>query len=154
MKYIILVSLFAITAISCSQKSEINEETEMANPLIGTWELISNTTIKGDSITEVDRQGKKMIKVFNNTHFAFFNHDLNKGVDSTALFVSGGGPYTLVGDQYTEYLEYCNFREWEGHQFDFTIVFKDDTLIQSGIEKIEELGVEQKIIEKYLKVMN
>ena len=94
-----------------------------------------------------------MIKIIGDSHFAFLNHDLNKGVDSSlAHFVSGGGKYTFNNNTYTEFLDYCNFREWEGHKFDFTIEFKGDTLIQSGIEKIEELEVDRKIIEKYLRI--
>jgi hypothetical protein len=93
-----------------------------------------------------------MIKVINATHFAFLNHDLKNGKDSTASFSAGGGVYLLEGDQYTEYLEYCNERAWEGHTFQFTVTVKGDTLLQQGIEKIENLGVERLNIERYVKV--
>lgn len=82
----------------------------------------------------------------------FFNHDLKSGKDSTSSFSAGGGTYVLEGDQYTEYLEYCNERTWEGHTFQFTLIVKGDTLLQQGIEKIEDLGVERLNIERYLKV--
>jgi hypothetical protein len=93
-----------------------------------------------------------MIKIITPTHFAFLNHDLKKGKDSVAVFVAGGGSYTLEGDQYTESLEYCSDREWEGNTFHFTVNVSGDTLIQRGVEKIENLGVERLNIEKYVKV--
>lgn len=133
--------------ISC-QKST-NEST-----LNGTYLLIEGTTIKGTDTVYVKADSSKteMIKIFNNRNFAFFNHDVSKGVDSTALFVSGAGTYTLDGGKYIENLEYCSFRPWEGKQFEFTMEVKGDTLIQQGVEDIPELGVKQYIIEKYLRL--
>ena len=93
-----------------------------------------------------------MIKVLNATHFAFLNHDLNQGKDTTASFIAGGGTYTLVGDQYTENLEYCSAREWEGRAFKFSVTLQNDTLVQQGIEKLEDIGVERLNIEKYVRV--
>lgn len=93
-----------------------------------------------------------MIKIINDSHFAFLRHDLNKGQDSPAIFVAGGGSYTLQGDRYTENLEYCSEREWEGSTFEFTVAIEGDTLIQQGIEKVESLGVERYNIEKYVRV--
>ena len=90
-----------------------------------------------------------MIKIVNDTHFAFVNHDLNHGKDSTASFSAGGGRYELSGDTYTEFLEYCSAREWEGNDFKFTVEIRNDTLIQKGVEKIEGIGVERLNIEVY-----
>ncbi|AZQ65188.1 hypothetical protein EI427_23530 [Flammeovirga pectinis] len=127
---------------------------ELNNPpnIQGTWELLSATTIRNDSSIVQDLENKRMIKIINQHHFAFLNHDNNNGKDTTAHFVAGGGAYSLVGNQYKESLEYCNFRDWEGHNFTFSVFIKGDTLIQEGIEEIEELGIEQKIIEKYTRV--
>ena len=89
----------------------------------------------------------------NDTHFAFLKHDLNKGKDTaTASFGSGGGSYTLTDSSYTEHLEYCNDRQWEGNDFTFTITIKNDTLIQSGIEKVEGAGINRLNIEKYVRM--
>lgn len=94
-----------------------------------------------------------MIKVINGSHFAFLNHDVNKGKDSLAAqFVAGGGKYELKGDQYTEHLEYCSAREWEGNDFVFTISIQNDTLTQSGVEKVEGTDIDRMNIEKYFKV--
>jgi hypothetical protein len=79
-------------------------------------------------------------------------HDLNKGKDSTAAYSSGGGSYTLKDSTYTEHLEYCTAREWEGNDFTFTMTIKGDTLIQRGVEIIESEGINRLNIEKYLRV--
>lgn len=92
-----------------------------------------------------------MIKIINATHFAFLKHDLTHGKDS-AIYESGAGKYTLEGNQYTEHLDFCNAREWEGHNFQFTVTISNDTLLQTGIEKLENLGVNRLIIEKYARV--
>lgn len=92
------------------------------------------------------------IKIINDTHFAFLQHDLDKGKDSVPVFVSGGGRYTLTDNMYTEHLEYCSDRNWEGNDFKFTIEIKNDTLIQSGVEQVETAGVNRVNIEKYIRV--
>jgi hypothetical protein len=79
-------------------------------------------------------------------------HDLNKGKDSIAEFSSGGGSYTLKDSSYTEHLEYCNDRQWEGNDFSFTVTISNDTLIQQGIEKIDSIGVNRLNIEKYIRL--
>ena len=55
----------------------------------------------------------------------------------------------ITASSRNEHLEYCSAREWEGNDFTFTITIKDDTLIQSGIEKIESAGINRVNIEKY-----
>ena len=122
-------------------------------PLTGTWKLITGTLIeKGDTVTTDYTKNVSFIKIINDTHFAFLHHDLSKGKDSAAVFSAGGGSYMLSDSLYTEHLEYCSAREWEGHDFPFTMTIMNDTLIQSGIEKIESAGVNRLNIEKYIRV--
>lgn len=123
-----------------------------ANPITGTWKLLTGTLIeKGKtSITDYTKN-MSFIKIINDTHFAFLQHDLNKGKDS-AVFVAGGGTYSLKDSSYTEHLEYCSARNWEGNDFPFTFSIKDDTLTISGIEKVEKEGVNRTNIEKYVKL--
>lgn len=121
--------------------------------LTGTWQLLSGTLIEGGDTAVTDyTTGISMVKIINGTHFAFLNHDLRHGKDSTASFSAGGGRYSLSGSDYTEYLEYCSAREWEGNEFHFTIEIRHDTLIQKGIEKIEGIGVDRLNIEVYRRV--
>ena len=58
----------------------------------------------------------------------------------------------LNDSEYTEHLEYCNDRQWEGNDFSFTITINNDTLIQQGIEKIDSIGVNRMNIEKYVRL--
>lgn len=144
-----LAALFLF--ISACQNNTSDRQTHKT--IEGTWQLLSGMLIKKGDTTITDYTGDiRMIKIINETHFSFLNHDLKKGSDSTAAFSAGGGPYTLAGDQYTEYLEYCSYREWEGNTFEFTISFQGDTLIQQGVEKIEKLAIERVNIEKYQRV--
>jgi hypothetical protein len=137
--------------LSCKDNKLAEQQTP--NSLEGTWQLISGTIIEKGITTVTDyTKVHQMIKVINKEHFAFLNHDLTKGKDSTAMFGAGGGRYELKGDQYTEHLEYCSDREWEGHDFKFTIKIQNDTLLQSGIEKIESTQVNRTNIEKYVRV--
>lgn len=136
--------------VACQTESARNG----SKPIVGTWRLVSGTTIeKGDTTATDYTKNKSFIKIINDTHFAFLQHDLNKGKDSaTAVFVSGGGSYSLKDSLYTEHLEYCSAREWEGNDFPFTIQIKNDTLVQSGVEKVESAGVNRINIEKYIRL--
>jgi hypothetical protein len=122
------------------------------NDLGGTWKLISGTLIeKGDTIITDYTGDHPFIKIINDSHFAFLNHDVNKGKGADSLFVAGGGRYELHGDQYTEHLEYCSDRAWEANDFTFTVRIKNDTLIQTGIEKVEAKQINRLNIEKYVR---
>ena len=96
-------------------------------------------------------KGQHMIKIINDSHFAFLSHSVNAPKDSSNNFDAGGGSYTLTGDQYVEHLDYYKDRNWEGKPFTFTVSIEGDTLIQQGIEKVEKEGIERKIIEKYVR---
>ncbi|WP_295116509.1 hypothetical protein [uncultured Chitinophaga sp.] len=124
------------------------------NSLQGTWRLISGTTIeKNDTVTTDYTAGKSFIKIINGSHFAFTGHDLVKGKDSAnAFFTSGAGTYTLIDGNYTEKLEYCTGRAWEGNEFKFNITIANDTLVQQGVEKVEAAGVDRINIERYVRV--
>ncbi len=139
-----------LCTFSCQQK----EPTVKNDILEGTYRLVNTETIKGKDTTHtmIDSAKTEMIKMFNNTHFAFLNHDKSKGKDSLVSYSSGGGTYKLKGNQYTENLEYCTYREWEGREFHFTLEKRADTLIQTGEEDIPELGIKQKIKEVYVRV--
>ena len=119
----------------------------------GTWQLLSGTTItKGVSSVTDYTKGQRMIKIINDSHFAFLRHDLNAPPASSPPFAAGGGSYTINGNQYTEHLDFYSDRNWEGKPFTFTISINNDTLIQRGLEKVENEGVDREIIEKYLRV--
>lgn len=144
--------LISTILMSCGAGTE-DASKPTSKPIAGTWQLITGTVIeKGDTVVTDYTKNISFVKIINDTHFAFLQHDLNKGKDSAAVFVAGGGSYSLTDSLYTEHLEYCSAREWEGNDFTFTIVIRDDTLIQSGIEKVESAGINRVNIEKYTRV--
>ena len=133
--------------------SNVSDPSSASNPLKGTWKLYSATLIeKGDTVVTDYTKKNSFIKIINDTHFAFLQHDLAKGKDSAASFSSGGGKYTLKDSSYTEHLEYCTAREWEGHDFTFNITISNDTLVQRGVEVVESAGINRINIEKYTRV--
>jgi hypothetical protein len=149
MKIKILFVIIIMALVSCVAKNS-----KPSPGLIeGTWQLISGTLIeKGDTTVTFYAKNISFIKIINDTHFAFLQHDLKKGQDSSAIFVSGGGRYSIDGSSYTEHLEYCSDRNWEGNDFKFTISISKDTLIQTGVEKVESAGVNRVNIEKYIRM--
>jgi len=141
--------LAVLSLFSCVNKDAGKKGSDL--DIQGTWQLLSATTIENGTSQTTDYSGKlKMIKMFNNTHFAFLKHSLNP--KDTSSFDAGGGSYVLDKDDYTEHLEYYKNKDWEGKTFKFKLAIHKDTLIQKGIEKVEEAGVDRVIIEKYIKV--
>lgn len=144
----VLFLALAMLATGCEKKST-------SSSLVGTWELVAaSSTEQGKTVSTFDPK-RKMIKIINDTHFAFLNHDVSATKDTTAApFSAGGGRYTLNGDKYTEHLDYFTDKQWEGNKFDFTIKLVKDSLIQQGVEKVEKLNVDHIIIETYKRVQD
>ncbi|NIJ52798.1 hypothetical protein [Dyadobacter arcticus] len=152
MKISFLFAICLISILSCISKKE-EAENGSSIPLAGTWKLVEGVIIeKGDTTVTKYDGNVSFIKIINDTHFAFLQHDLAKGKGKDSIFAAGGGKFILTDSLYTEHLEYCSAREWEGNDFPFTIEIKNDTLIQTGIEKVANLGVERVNTEKYVRV--
>lgn len=150
--FLFLVIFFGLSAaafwglfLSCSVPHPVS--------LVGTWRLIDGVTIThGDSSRAGYPKSTGMIKIINDTHFAFLKHDLDAPKDSSNHFDGGGGSYTLNGNTYTEHLDYYADRHWEGKAFTFTVSISNDTLVQKGMEKVEGTGIDREIIERYVRV--
>jgi len=139
--------LFCVCLTACKEKPESNIKTTL--PIQGTWKLLTGNLIeKGDTVVTDYTKDKSFIKIINDSHFSFLQHDTPR--DSTN-FSAGGGRYELKGNTYTEHLEYCSAKEWEGHDFTFTVTINNDTLIQTGVEKIEAQGIDRVNTEKYIR---
>ncbi|MDN3585298.1 hypothetical protein QWY86_01360 [Pedobacter aquatilis] len=144
MKSKFLVLIAACLLFSC--KSESSKTLAIQ----GTWKLISGSiTDKKTGKTSEYPMDFEMIKIINDTHFAFLKHSLNKA--DTLGFDAGGGSYTLNNDAYVEHLEYYGNKNWEGKTFDFKIILHGDTLIQTGVEQVEKEGIDRVIVERYIK---
>ena len=153
MKIKIVTLLMATVFFSCKGKKEGTAPKPSQFSIIGTWQLINGTVIeKGDTVVTDYTKNISFIKIINDTHFAFFQHDLTKGKDTGAIFVAGSGSYTLNNSLYSEHLEYCSDRNWENTDFKFTIELKKDTLIQSGVEIVENAGINRINTERYVRV--
>lgn len=146
-----LISVLSIPVLLISLSECTMHEAGSNLRLSGTWQLISGMTItKNDTV--MYPTGSQFIKIINDSHFAFLKHDVNLPKDSSNHFDAGGGRYTLSGDQYTEHLDFYADRNWEGKTFTFTIKLSNDTLTQTGIEKVEGANVDHTIVEKYVRV--
>jgi hypothetical protein len=150
LRNLIRLALLATTLSACAPQA--SHQTPAARPLIGTWKLVRATHIeKGDTVVTDKTTGVSFIKIINDTHFAFLQHGLSKA-SGPADFIAGGGRYTLVDSLYTEQLEYCSARAWEGNNFAFTVTLKGDTLVQRGLEKVASVGVNRVNIEQYVRL--
>ena len=147
-----LLSVSLLISLSgCNENKKTTAETN-APSIVGTWELVSAKIItQGDTALTFPVKDQKMLKIFSTESFAFFKHDINKGTGDRAVFESGAGTYTLKGEDYAEHLEFCNYRGWENQDFKFKLRLKKDTLIQSGVEKIDSLNIDREIVETYVK---
>jgi len=149
MKYL---SVFCMLAIWSACHQPATNTSKKTIPIVGTWKLVTGITIQDkDTVVTDYLKTQSFIKVINETHFAFLKHSLVKDSVSPG-FDAGGGRYTLVDSSYTEHLEYCLEKEWEGHDFTFTIQIQNDTLVQTGIEKLEKAGINRLNIEKYYRL--
>ncbi|QRQ99516.1 lipocalin-like domain-containing protein [Dyadobacter sandarakinus] len=149
-RYLSFAALLALTA-SCNSKPETGT-TSQPQTLAGTWFLHSSQIIeKGDTVDTFPVKDEEMIKTFTDTHFTFMKHDTRQGKGDSAVFSAGAGTYTLKGEDYTEKLQYCNYREWENHDFQFKLRMHGDTIIQTGEEKIDSLGINREIREVYVR---
>lgn len=150
MRLIPLFFLVLAVLASCTQKPVA---TTAVSPIEGTWKLVTAVTVtRGDTVKDYPVPNQEMIKIINATHFAFMRHDLSKGKGENTIYTAGGGTYSFKGNKYTEHLAYLNARDWEGRSFDFTVQFKQDTLVQKGIEKIDSLNINHEIIETYVRL--
>jgi len=143
MKYLLLP---VVLLLSCSTSQK------PAAPIVGSWQLFYAATItRGDTSLMDIAKGTRMIKIINDTHFAFLRHEPD--VDTVpGLFDGGGGRYTLKDNTYTEYLDFYKDRDWEGKSLTFTVNISNDTLVQKGMEKVEAENIDREIIEKYVRV--
>ncbi|QIX63186.1 hypothetical protein HER32_19225 [Hymenobacter sp. BT18] len=149
---VVALTAVVVSFLACTSETQTTPKASKM-PITGTWQLVNRTIIeKGDTVTTAASKNESFIKVINDTHFAFLQHDLSKGQDSAAVFVAGGGRYSLNDSLYREHLEYCSARNWEDNDFAFTLSLQNDTLTQSGVEKVASAGVDRINIERYVRV--
>ncbi|MCG8583059.1 MAG: hypothetical protein MI866_24285 [Bacteroidales bacterium] len=150
-----IIFLVLVAGLLCACNCNKQGKSDFPEQYVGTWQLISSDYHSKDSVTSNMVDGQEMIKIITPTHFAFFLHDLHQGKDSSNVaYMSGGGTVSYEDDTYTENLDFCTARNWETHSFHFKLELKGDTLIQQGVEELEELGLGNEnllLIEKYIR---
>ncbi len=145
---IILYACLVMVVACQSPNKETKEPEKNISPIIGTWKLVYADIKEKDSVTVKDMGQSEFIKIINETHFAFFN----QSKDSDEDFYGGAGTYTLNGSRYVESLDYVRNVNLRGHMFDFTVEFKGDSLIQTGLEDVPAAGLKRYITEKYVRM--
>ena len=153
MKILPFIALGAMALAACKQNTATTTAVSLESPLNGTWRLLnSKSIVKKDTTDTSPKKGIETLKIYNDTHFTFFTHNTDKS--AAATYDSGAGTYTLKGEDYTEHLKYCSEREWENHDFNFTMTVKGDTIQQRGVEKVDSgsVHIDHILIETYTKV--
>jgi hypothetical protein len=149
----VILCLVLFVSFSCVEKKQKEILKKEPLPITGTWQLITGTLIeKGDTTITDYTKDLAFIKIINDSHFAFLKHDLTKGKGESKNFDAGGGTYTLSDSLYTEHLDYYRTKEWEGGKFSFVVTIKNDTLTQTGIEKVESAGINRINTEVYVRL--
>lgn len=153
MKLLSFIALGAMALAACKQNTATTTAATTESPLNGTWRLLnSKSIVKKDTTDTSPKKGIEDLKIYNDTHFTFFQHNVDKSVPAT--YDSGAGTYTLKGENYTEHLQYCSEREWENHDFNFTMKVGHDTITQRGVEKVDSgaVHIDHIIIETYVRL--
>jgi len=148
MKTLIYIITICFTLSNCTNKISDKSPSKASNALVGTWKMVYAEIKENDSIQVKDLTSSSFIKIINESHFSFFNQEYN----STDNFYGGAGTYTLNGNDYVETLSYTSVAAVKNHQFPFTVQFKGDTLIQTGLEEVKAAGINREITEKYIKI--
>jgi hypothetical protein len=106
----------------------------------GTWQLVSYKY--GPSQSEFTDRTEEFprIKVINKTHFIWVDYITKSG----NITKSGGGQYTLIGNSYTEFLEFgLGMDPYLKTNPQYTVTVEGDMLFQTGLltpdYKIEEI---------------
>src|SRR5690349_13173765 len=93
----LICAMVVMMMASCNDRSLESGIKPGAASLRGTWRLLNGTLIeKGDTTVTDYTKNVSFIKIINDSHFSFLQHDLTKGKDSGAVFVAGGGRYSLT----------------------------------------------------------
>jgi len=146
------------SAIIDEMWEKVVSESEVANDLLGTWELMSFKT-EGDSVFLEHPDFIGYVKHITPTHFSWTYY--NK--DGDEVVSAGGGTYTFSGDTYTEKIQLMHPQsssDQVGTVLPFNVKIDGDTWYHSGyIKRIsvdsltgEEVEVSSKLEEIWKRV--
>jgi hypothetical protein len=140
---LILLFVVILLVVSCnSSKSQI----------VGAWNLVSMQVMESGKLVTTypcDTLKGSDVKVWTNNYF----ESVGKFIipkDTINNYV--GGKYTLIGNHYTEYIEYFPVKQYVGTSTKMLLEVKNDTLIQSyPTDENFKLGKSFRV-EKYIRV--
>jgi hypothetical protein len=123
-------------------------------PLVleGAWKIVQRQSINGDKVV-TDFPGKDevdVVKIWSGNRFMGVGRS-KSGTTVTDEFASG--TFKLNGTKYEEKIEYLFYKPWEGTTVKLSLVFRNDTLIQTF--PVDDNGKPDKSgawIEKYMKL--
>ena len=106
------------------------------NPLVGTWEMVSNDGRWLDTAEDPDLTRTRNVKVLNETHFAFGHQHPDGHIDA------GGGRYTYADSTYTEFIEYHFAPRLVGMAIPFDCRLEDDLWYHSADAVVDGIRIE------------
>ena len=136
--------MIAIGISSCNQKKNPNID--------GAWKLVQRQTITGDKVvtTFPGKDEADVVKIWSGNHFMGVGRSKS---DTTVTDEFAYGTFKLNGTKYEEYVKYLFYKPWEGTTVKLSMVFRNDTLIQTF--PVDDKGQPDKngaSVEKYLKL--
>ena len=99
---VLLVFMLIAGASSHAPRALAQQGASSENPLVGAWELVSQTTSEG---TVADTLMRDQLKLLTPTHYAV----VVQVEEGDSLGVAHAGTYTLEGDTYTETHQYATY---------------------------------------------
>ena len=125
---------------------------QKSSKIEGAWKLVYNKTVYGGELYYVfpnidPTEGQ--IKMWTKDHVSF------TGIikwDSASSDNFGAGTYKLNGNQYEETFLYCSYKPYIGKILKMNIEIKNDTLIQTSLEKDGKFDKSSYMIEKYVRL--
>ena len=116
---------------------------QQTNPLVGTWEMVSQRQIYPDTTLDRGKFLGPSYKILNETHFAFGRQTIVGGVVEDDVY-AGGGRYEYDGaSKYVEHVEYHESAPTVGLTIEFHCRLEGDSLWyhtgQIGNMRLEEV---------------
>lgn len=107
-----------------------------ANPLEGSWQLVSGKLIENDVTTEYNEARMNSIKVIAGNHFSFVSHSGDN------FYAAAAGTVIIDGMNYSEIPRYASYPPLIGKTFSFTYELNGDTWEKKRYENSELVEVE------------
>lgn len=135
--FILLAALYGCN--SNKEPSSIISSINEGYPLNGTaWQMDYSREIQSGSSFNHVQPSLKRIKMFTKNRWAFLGYDFDK----KEIAGMGSGTYTLIGDDYTENIEFHYASTFNGKKFTAKLKFDSLYLYQTG--QIDSLVLEER----------